>query len=96
MIDVIARRLVIRGRVQGVGYRDAMIHRAEQLGVEGWVRNLRDGSVEAHVQGRGDAVEALVRWARRGPALANVSAVVANDIALEASLQSFVARATKR
>ncbi|HVE51465.1 MAG TPA: acylphosphatase [Casimicrobiaceae bacterium] len=93
-MNLVARRLLIRGRVQGVGYRDAMMRRAEQLGVTGWVRNLRDGTVEAHLQGSADAVEALVHWARRGPALASVSEVVANDIATEDLLRSFVARPT--
>lgn len=68
-------RAVITGRVQGVGYRDALKARAESLGVSGWVRNRRDGSVEAVLQGSRDAVEATLAWARRGPALARVSEV---------------------
>ena len=55
---MIARRLVIHGRVQGVGYRYAMVDAAERCGVAGWVRNRRDGTVEAFVQG--DAA----RWTR--------------------------------
>ena len=46
-----AKRLVISGRVHGVGYRDWMVARAEALGVSGWVRNRRDGSIEALVDG---------------------------------------------
>lgn len=72
---VIARRLVIHGRVQGVWYRDSMRREAEALGVAGWVRNLADGSVEAWAEGPGPAVEALVSWAHKGPPRAQVSAV---------------------
>jgi acylphosphatase len=73
MSEAVARRLVIRGRVQGVWYREAMRQEAEALGVAGWVRNRLDGTVEAHVEGPGEAVEALVRWARRGPEHAQVT-----------------------
>lgn len=67
------RHLDIRGRVQGVGFRDALCVQAERLGLTGWVRNRTDGSVEALVQGTDAAVEQLVAWARRGPPLASVT-----------------------
>ena len=73
------RRLSIRGRVQGVWFRESMRLEAERLGVTGWVRNRMDGSVEAVVQGERDAVEAMVRWARRGPEGAEVSGVETSD-----------------
>ena len=66
---------MITGRVQGVGYRDAFCHEAETHGVTGWVRNRRDGSVEALVRGAPDAVEAMIAWARRGPGAARVAEV---------------------
>lgn len=69
------RNLEIRGRVQGVGFRDALCAEAERLGLSGWVRNRADGSVEALVQGTDDAVEQLIAWARRGPPLASVTHV---------------------
>jgi len=72
MVDLVTRRLSIRGRVQGVGYRDAMRIEARRLGVTGWVRNRHDGSVEAVVQGAPEAVEALMQWVHRGPPLAMV------------------------
>ncbi len=67
-----AKRLVIAGRVQGVGYRDWLVAKAQALGVAGWVRNLPDGAVEALVYGEIDAVEELLRACRRGPRLAAV------------------------
>ncbi|HET9662889.1 MAG TPA: acylphosphatase [Burkholderiales bacterium] len=63
----ITRNLRITGHVQGVGFRMYMVRKAHELGVTGWVRNRRDGSVEAVVQGAPAAVEAMVAWARRGP-----------------------------
>jgi acylphosphatase len=70
-----ARRLLITGRVQGVGFRYALQSEAERLGLSGWVRNRSDGSVEALAQGAPQALEALAAWARRGPPAARVSAV---------------------
>lgn len=72
---MITRLLTIRGRVQGVYYRDSMRQRARQLNVKGWVRNGSDGSVEAMVYGTPDAVAAIIEWAKDGPAAASVSEV---------------------
>jgi acylphosphatase len=73
----VAQHLLIRGVVQGVGFREAMRDEAGRLGVTGWVRNRRDGSVEAMVDGSPGAVEAIVAWAHRGPPAALVTAVEA-------------------
>ncbi|HEX2566528.1 MAG TPA: acylphosphatase [Burkholderiales bacterium] len=72
---MVTRQIRVNGRVQGVGYRDALRERARQLGVRGWVRNRRDGSVEALLQGSAESVEALIAWSRRGPPAARVSEV---------------------
>ena len=68
-------RLVIHGRVQGVFYRDSMRREAQKLGIAGWVRNRSDGAVEAVVHGESAAVDAMVRWAQRGPEWAQVERV---------------------
>jgi acylphosphatase len=61
------------GRVQGVGYRDFVRCSAERFGVSGWVRNRRDGSVEASLRGRPAGVEAVIAEMRRGPRSAEVA-----------------------
>jgi acylphosphatase len=68
-------RLVIHGRVQGVFFRDSMQREAQHLKVSGWVRNRSDGTVEAAVQGEPAAVDAIVRWAQRGPQHAQVERI---------------------
>jgi acylphosphatase len=70
-----ARRVVISGRVQGVGYRDWLAAEAQATGVDGWVRNRPDGTVEALFYGETDVVEELLRACRRGPRDAVVSRI---------------------
>ena len=70
------RRLVITGLVQGVGFRYAMLAQARLLGINGWVRNHRDGSVEAVIAGDPAQLEAMLDWSRSGPAGAAVDNVM--------------------
>ena len=72
---MIRRRVVVDGRVQGVFFRDSCRREADLAGVTGWVRNLRDGRVEAVFEGTPDAVERLVQWCRVGPPRAGVTGV---------------------
>jgi len=69
------RQLTIRGRVQGVGYRAFVEHQARVHRLEGWVRNRRDGSVEALLAGPEDVVSDMVALCRRGPVSARVDSV---------------------
>lgn len=69
------RLLRIRGRVQGVGFRDGCAHGARRFGVTGWVRNRLDGSVEALLHGERDRLDALQQWLRHGIAAARVDAI---------------------
>ncbi|MBO1073400.1 acylphosphatase [Roseomonas marmotae] len=70
-----AKLVRIRGRVHGVGYRDWMVREATRLGVQGWVRNRSDGSVEALVCGEAAAVGALLTACRAGPTMAWVQEI---------------------
>ncbi|MGE5161784.1 MAG: acylphosphatase [Betaproteobacteria bacterium] len=74
------RRLVIRGLVQGVGFRHATRGEAQRLGLRGWVRNCADGSVEAVAAGDDAHLDALERWVRRGPPAARVESVDATAL----------------
>ena len=75
MSDRVIRHLAIRGRVQGVGYRDWTRHVARDRAIEGWVRNRRDGSVEAMFAGSEHAVAAMMAACRKGPAHARVESI---------------------
>lgn len=73
---VVIRHLLICGLVQGVGFRYGFHAAATAAGVTGWVRNRRDGRVEAVIQGTPGQLDAVLRWARRGPPGARVDDVV--------------------
>lgn len=79
-VEVMTVRLHIRGRVQGVGYRAWCVHTARRLGLQGWVRNVTDGSVEALARGTKDAVDSLIAAARRGPPSAEVIEVAQEPV----------------
>ncbi len=78
-----ALRLVVHGRVQGVGYRYATVERARELGAMGWVRNGADGDVLVHAEGPEDAVDELVAFLDEGPPGAEVSGVEAEPAKVE-------------
>ncbi len=71
--------VVVRGYVQGVGFRANCARRAEALGVTGWVRNQWDGSVEALFEGDAAAVDRLIDWCRAGPSRSDVTGVEVID-----------------
>ena len=73
------RRVYIRGRVQGVGYRAWTADEARRRGLHGWVRNCRDGSVEAVFSGDAQTIDAMVAVCRNGPSMARVIDLVARD-----------------
>jgi acylphosphatase len=72
-------RLLITGRVQGVGYRAWAVDTARRLALRGWVRNRSDGAVEALAAGSDEAVAAMLAACRRGPRVAHVAAVAVGD-----------------
>lgn len=81
--DSKALRGAVKGRVQGVGYRDATVRWARELGVLGWVRNADDGTVLVHAEGPEEAVGALVEFLGQGPPAAQVEGVEVEDAKVE-------------
>jgi acylphosphatase len=75
-------RLMVRGRVQGVGYRAGCHRRANELGLSGWVRNLPDGSVEVEAEGAPQHLAELVLWCEKGPLRAQVNGVGSTRVAV--------------
>jgi acylphosphatase len=92
--NVIARRIIVRGRVQGVGFRFSFVDAASESGVVGWVRNRFDGSVEALVQGEPPATERVIDWCSRGPPGARVTDIEVAEVPVDASLTDFTQRAS--
>lgn len=90
----LARTVRIRGRVQGVNYRESMCRMAAQLSITGWVRNRTDGSVEAYVQGSPASLEDLLQWARLGPPNALVESLTTEEAELDPELKTFQRRDT--
>jgi acylphosphatase len=73
--------LVIKGKVQGVFFRASTKDKANELGINGWVKNMPDGNVEILATGNKDQLENFIEWCRRGPKQAKVSDVVVSDVA---------------
>lgn len=78
--NLVRKHIVVNGLVQGVGFRYFTVTQARRLGVRGWVRNCRDGSVELEAQGSSDAVQALVEQLAIGPQWSEVSHVAVHDM----------------
>lgn len=74
--------ILVEGRVQGVSFRVYTRKQAVKLNIQGFVRNLADGNVEIFATGTGEALQQLVAWCRKGPALARVDKVNAHEIPL--------------
>ena len=76
-------RVIVSGRVQGVGFRMSTLQKARQIGITGYVRNLSNGDVEILALGKADKVDELIKWAKLGPPSAIVNnlevEVIAND-----------------
>lgn len=89
--------VIIRGRVQGVGFRAWTHHQAQLHGLKGWVRNRRDGTVEAVFSGPGDLVEVMLKACREGPRGSVVETIEEVEASQEASapFQSFEVRETR-
>lgn len=82
----------ISGRVQGVFFRDSTRSRAWELGLSGWVRNLRDGRVEIVAEGEAEAVQRLLEWAGQGPPHARVEQVEVEEETPQGDLAGFMVR----
>ena len=80
---MLARRYVLKGRVQGVGYRHFVHQAANNLGIRGWVRNLEDGTVEVHAQGGSETMTRFVAEIRSGPSFAMVEDIQEDDVETE-------------
>lgn len=100
-VETIARRAVVSGKVQGVGYRHSLAERARQLNIQGWCRNLSDGRVEVWLQGTPDTVTELLAWLYKGPPEAAVQKVeIEHQAVLEPmlgeSIQTFEIRESRK
>ncbi len=89
---LIARRLLVSGRVQGVGFRASTIEAATRLGIVGWVCNRQDGRVEVHAQALAALVDEFERWLQQGPRWARVTGVSTQDLEVDLGLRGFEIR----
>lgn len=79
----------IYGKVQMVGFRYSTLRKAEELGLTGYVQNLRDGSVEVEVQGSKDSIDEFIEWANSGPSMAEVSKLIVGEKEMKDSEDNF-------
>ncbi len=93
--ETVCQHLFISGHVQGVFFRASLESTARTLHLDGWVRNRRDGRVEAVVQGPPAAVDALVQWCHQGPPAARVDAVTASARPVDPALVALHCVATE-
>lgn len=89
---MIAKRFVVSGRVQGVGFRVGTVEAAKARRLVGWVRNVPDGRVEIHAQGSTARIADFARWVENGPRWARVESVESRDVAVESALEGFEIR----
>jgi acylphosphatase len=89
---MIRARILISGRVQGVGFRANTRRKAYQLGIKGWVRNLRDGRVEAVAEGKKETIDELIRWCNHGPSMARVTEVKVEKTEATGEFRDFTAK----
>jgi acylphosphatase len=89
---LVARRILVSGRVQGVGYRWFAIERASLEGITGWVRNLPGGEVEVMAEGEAEAMDRFERALRQGPGRARVDDVATDSMAPTGRFVTFTAR----
>ena len=87
-------RAIVTGRVQGVSYRASTADEAQRLGLTGWVKNRRDGSVELEAEGEAKLVADLLAWCEHGPPAARVSRVVVEELTPVTDEEGFSIRAT--
>ncbi len=80
--ELICRQIIVSGKVQGVWFRDSTLKKAQELGVKGFVKNQKDGSVYIEAEGSLSTVKKLINWCHEGPKFAKVEAVEINDMEL--------------
>ncbi len=86
---MIAKHIIVKGKVQGVFFRKYTRQRAVELNIYGWVKNTENGDVEIFAQGNKDEIEQLINWCRQGSPKANVENVAANDAEPDIGLAGF-------
>lgn len=84
MSEIVRKQVLVSGRVQGVGYRYFVVEAARLMGVNGWVKNLMDGRVEAELEGTPEIVDALIDRLREGPSSGHVDHAAVTDLPSDA------------